>query len=203
MHPAQQAVVDREFDGPAKLSGVSGSGKTCIVVKRAIRLAEENTAGSVLVLTLNRPLAALIDDLIDGCCNGESVRERIKVCCFFDLCADKLLVLEPDKKRLYTEITWKGLEHIDAIWWEYYRFWLNNSAGKVFGPIHGSLCARGIDAEAYLRQELDWVRTATPPAERQAYLDVERVERAGRAIEFKAPWRQIVLQGLKGWENKT
>jgi superfamily I DNA/RNA helicase len=200
MHPAQQAVVDCDFDGPAKLSGVSGSGKTCIIVKRAIRLAETKPDERVLVLTLNRPLAALISDLIDACSSGEPVRERIEVRCFFDLCREKLLEFEPDKERLYTEVTWKGNEHIDEIWREYYRCWLNNRAAKVYEPIHGSLVARGIDAETYLRQELDWVRTATKPDDRQAY--VEHIERTGRAIPFEAPWRRLVLQGLESWERK-
>ena len=55
LHPAQQKVVDANYVGTAQLSGVSGSGKTCVVVRRAMRLAEEPEA-RVLVLTLNRSL---------------------------------------------------------------------------------------------------------------------------------------------------
>ena len=36
LHPEQRAVVDANFGGPASLSGVSGSGKTCVAIHRAI-----------------------------------------------------------------------------------------------------------------------------------------------------------------------
>ena len=199
MHPAQQAVVDCDFDGPAKLSGVSGSGKTCIIVKRAIRLAEAKPDEKVLVLTLNRPLAALIDDLVDACSSGEPVRKRIEVRCFFDLCREKLLEFEPNNERLYTEITWKGNEHIDEIWREHYRCWLNNRAAKVYEPIHASLVARGIDAKrTFVKNSTGCY--STDPNDRQAY--VEQIERTGRAIPFEAPWRRLVLQGLEYREKK-
>ncbi len=51
-HPDQEALVDAEFRGAAKLLGVSGSGKTCVVVRRAVALAERY-GSEVLVLTFN------------------------------------------------------------------------------------------------------------------------------------------------------
>lgn len=36
LHPAQREIVDRNFSGPARLAGVSGSGKTCVVIHRAV-----------------------------------------------------------------------------------------------------------------------------------------------------------------------
>jgi len=41
MHPEQERHVTADYSGPAKLSGVTGSGKTSIAVKRAVRLARE------------------------------------------------------------------------------------------------------------------------------------------------------------------
>ena len=69
MHPEQKAIVEKEFNGPARLSGVSGSGKTCVVVKRAIYLAQKYPAEEILVLTLNKSLAKLIDDLTEYACH--------------------------------------------------------------------------------------------------------------------------------------
>ena len=40
-HPKQQEIIDEDFSGPTLLNGVSGSGKTCIILKRAIRHAME------------------------------------------------------------------------------------------------------------------------------------------------------------------
>src|SRR5262249_41491125 len=56
LHPDQKRVVDEDFDRPALLTGVSGSGKTCALVHRAKRLAELY-GERVLVLTLNETLS--------------------------------------------------------------------------------------------------------------------------------------------------
>ena len=42
MQPEQARVAEKDFTGPAQLSGVSGSGKTCVAIKRALRLAEKS-----------------------------------------------------------------------------------------------------------------------------------------------------------------
>ena len=50
LHPEQEKVVQADYPGVTQLSGVSGSGKTCVAVRRALRFAaslnftlEENT----------------------------------------------------------------------------------------------------------------------------------------------------------------
>jgi excinuclease UvrABC ATPase subunit len=47
------------------VTGVSGSGKTCVLIHRAIRLAHKYPDEPILVLTLNAALAALIESLVD------------------------------------------------------------------------------------------------------------------------------------------
>jgi superfamily I DNA and RNA helicase len=39
LHESQRDLVDREFNEPARLRGVSGSGKTCVLLHRARKLA--------------------------------------------------------------------------------------------------------------------------------------------------------------------
>ncbi|QPM91421.1 3'-5' exonuclease [Pseudooceanicola algae] len=56
LHPAQQEYVDRNFNGPARVIGSAGTGKTVVALHRAARLAE-NTNGRVLLTTFNRKLA--------------------------------------------------------------------------------------------------------------------------------------------------
>ncbi len=56
MHPEQERHVTADYNGPAKLSGVTGSGKTSIAVKRAIRLACEYENEKILVLSLKSSL---------------------------------------------------------------------------------------------------------------------------------------------------
>lgn len=198
LHPDQETVVKRDFGGPAKLIGVSGSGKTCIVVQRAIRLAEMYPNERILILTLNRPLARLIEDMMDAACIPD-IREQIDVMAFFSLCQRLLREYEPQNEKIYDDVTWKSREHIDEIWREFYRCELNNHDAQVLLPVHDSLIARGVNAEQYIREEFDWIRSALPPDRRDRYLDIERT---GRSYPLDRKFRLHLLDGLAAWEKK-
>jgi len=160
LHPEQASVVQADFSGPAQLSGVSGSGKTCVAIHRALRLAETNPRSRVLIVTLNRALAGLIKSLVDAAAPAEVVR-AIEVKSFFQLCQEKLGRFEPGNRRLYSDVSWKLDEHIDEVYREYYRCWANNDAAQIMLPIHHSLIARGVCAETYIREEFDWINPST------------------------------------------
>ena len=66
LHPEQRAAVDADFSGPAQLSGVSGSGKTCVAIHRALRLANISLDRRVLVVTLNKSLAGPVSWTLKG-----------------------------------------------------------------------------------------------------------------------------------------
>ena len=57
LHPAQQGVVDRSYNGPARSSGSAGTGKTVVALHRAARLAREAPDGRVLLTSFSPPLA--------------------------------------------------------------------------------------------------------------------------------------------------
>lgn len=198
LHPDQQKIVDTDYSAPSKLLGVSGSGKTCIVVQRAIRLAEKYTGEKILILTLNRQLASLIEEMVNSACRKE-FREAIYVVPFFKLCQDMLNIYEPNNKKIYDDLTWKSKEHIDEVWREFYRCELNVDDAKVLAPVHDSLISRGVFAEQYIREEFDWIRSAVPKLERQKYVQLERT---GRNFPLDKNYRKIIIQGLEYWENK-
>ena len=199
MHPEQESVVKEDFGGPAQLSRVSGSGKTCVVVRRAVRLAEGNVDLRVLAVTLNRSLAGLIRVLVEAAADT-AIAERIKVISFFELCQELLIEFEPESTRTYQEVSWKMNEHVDEIFREYYRCWHNNDAAAIMLPIHVSLTALGISAETYTREEFDWICSALPQAKREQYLQMQR---AGRKYPIQDHWRRLFLAGLEGWESRA
>ena len=41
LHPAQRATVEREYNGPARVTGSAGTGKTVVALHRAVHLARE------------------------------------------------------------------------------------------------------------------------------------------------------------------
>ena len=198
MHPDQQRFVSESYAGPTKLSGVSGSGKTCVVVRRAIALAEMYPDQKILVLTLNRSLATLIEMLVDKATLAE-LRKRIEVRPFFSLCQSLLAQFEAQNEKLYDDVTWKSREHIDEVWREFYRCELNNSSARVLQRLHDSLIARGLDAESYIREQFDWIRRVTGPDTRKDYL---KMERTGRTYPLDESFRMELLQGLASWEEK-
>ncbi|HRR40634.1 MAG TPA: UvrD-helicase domain-containing protein [Syntrophales bacterium] len=198
MHPEQKKLVERNFSGPAKLVGVSGSGKTAIVVKRAVHLAKQYLGKRILVLTLNRALASLIEDLIDEVCPDEGCRGRIDVYSFWKFCQLKLQSFAPQNRRLYDELTWKTKEHVDEIWGEYFECKVNNDDAKVLTPVNRSLLSRSVFPKDYIRQEFDWIRSACPADAREKYYDIER---HGRTEPFIRDYRAMILKGLKAWED--
>lgn len=76
----------------SQLSGVSGSGETCVAVRRAMRLAK-NEGASVLLPTLNRSLAGMLQQLVDVACSDDVVRSLIEVTSFFELALEYVAVV--------------------------------------------------------------------------------------------------------------
>lgn len=56
LHPAQREYVERDFNGPARVIGSAGTGKTVVALHRAVRLAQDPNA-HVLLTTFNARLA--------------------------------------------------------------------------------------------------------------------------------------------------
>lgn len=197
MHPEQKAIVEKDFNGPARLSGVSGSGKTCVVVKRALYLGQKYPNEQILVLTLNKSLARLIDDLIEYACHKE--RGNIIVKSFWQMCQDELRRFEPYNNKLYDELTWKTNEHVSEVWDEFYHCRENNDDAAILFPIHQSLLVRHIFPKDYLKQEFDYIRSALPLDSRHEYLSLDR---EGRSEPFDKRFREMILAGLSAWEEK-
>lgn len=198
MHPDQESVAFHNFKGPSKLLGVSGSGKTCVVIQRAIFLAKKYPSEKILVVTLNKPLALLIERLLRDLAESE-VMARIEVKPFFTVGQELLNKFEPENTKLYEDTTWKSGEHIDEVWREFYRCELGNEDAKILHDLHDSLIARNIDAEQYIKEEFDWIRSAFPTSRRKGYLQILR---QGRTISLNERQRELLLKGLSAWESK-
>ena len=79
LHPSQRELVDRTFNGPARVAGSAGTGKTIVAIHRAVRLARENPSARILLASFSQPLA--------------------------DAMAKKLLVLAPETGGIVPRIT--------------------------------------------------------------------------------------------------
>ncbi len=60
LHPDQVGVVERSYNGPARVSGSAGTGKTVVALHRAACLAKANPDSRVLLTTFSDALANLL-----------------------------------------------------------------------------------------------------------------------------------------------
>lgn len=57
LHPSQRQLVERDYNGPARVSGTAGTGKTIVALHRAVYLARSNPDARVLLATFSETLA--------------------------------------------------------------------------------------------------------------------------------------------------
>ncbi|WP_373069951.1 UvrD-helicase domain-containing protein [Gemmatimonas sp.] len=80
LHPEQRVFAKKEFNGPARVSGSAGTGKTVVALHRAAGLARRDPQARVLLTTFNEPLAAALRVKLQRLLDGENeVLERIVV----------------------------------------------------------------------------------------------------------------------------
>ncbi len=60
LHPAQREWVERDFAGPARVSGSAGTGKTIVALHRAAFLARVNPDARILLTTFSDTLASAL-----------------------------------------------------------------------------------------------------------------------------------------------
>src|SRR5262249_27120749 len=54
-------LVEQEFDGPVRVSGSAGTGKTVVALHRAARMADRSPTARVLLTTFSDPLAVALE----------------------------------------------------------------------------------------------------------------------------------------------
>jgi mRNA-degrading endonuclease RelE of RelBE toxin-antitoxin system len=80
LHPAQRELVEREYNGPARVAGSAGTGKTIVAVHRAVYLARKYPESRLLLTTFSEPLSnALATKLRHLIGNQPRLGERIEV----------------------------------------------------------------------------------------------------------------------------
>ena len=81
LHPAQRALVERKYTGPARISGSAGTGKTIVALHRAVFLARQQPQARLLLTTFSDALANALSLKLDRLIGNEpALVERIRVC---------------------------------------------------------------------------------------------------------------------------
>lgn len=80
LHPAQKQLVERDYNGPARIAGSAGTGKTIVALHRAVFIARANPDARVLLTTFSETLAnALRTKLRRLISNEPRIGERLEV----------------------------------------------------------------------------------------------------------------------------
>ena len=80
LHPEQRQLVTRDFNGPARVAGSAGTGKTVVALHRAVHLARTMPDCRILLATFSEPLAHALRINIKRLIGNEPrVLERLEV----------------------------------------------------------------------------------------------------------------------------
>ena len=178
LHPEQRQWVERDYNGPARISGSAGTGKTIVALHRAAQLARMHTESRVLLTTFTDTLASALRTKLNRLLGNEPrLGERIDV---HSLNAIGL--------RLYKSHI--GPANIASR--EIVRELLNDAARAVDGHKFG---------QHFLITEWEQVVDAWQLASWDAYRDVQRLGRKTRLPEAQREvlWSiyELLRAGLK------
>ena len=80
LHPVQRQLVERDYNGPARISGSAGTGKTIVALHRAVFLARTNPDDRVLLTTFSDTLANALSTKLRRLISGEPrIGERLEI----------------------------------------------------------------------------------------------------------------------------
>lgn len=162
LHPSQRRLVERNWNGPVRVLGGAGTGKTVVAMHRARWLAKNLPAGDrILFTTFTRNLAADIEHNLRAICTPEEM-ERIEVV-NLDRWVQRLLRGKGYRFRLSFE------RHPDA--------WREAMAKKPLGV--------GF-SDRFFNDEWEQVIQANGVESREEYL---RVARTGRGVRLNRATR--------------
>jgi superfamily I DNA/RNA helicase len=177
LHPDQRKHVEAAHNGASRLIGVSGSGKTCVLVHRASVLAKRYPGEKILVLVLNESLRQLLTSLVAHLCPEEQ-RQQIEILRIYDYCYKAVKTITP--KAVINPVDEISGEDLAICWRDFTN---RPHALEETKNLRPAIKAMLVEPWGYLHDELIWVRTGTGGSqiERRAYLTAER---RGRALQF-------------------
>jgi mRNA-degrading endonuclease RelE of RelBE toxin-antitoxin system len=114
LHPSQRELVSKDFNGPARVSGSAGTGKTIVAVHRAVHLARANSDVRVLLTTFSEALADSLRIRVRRMIHNEPMlAERLEVYSL-DAIALRLYEVHVGKLNLATEVEIRDLLNAEA-----------------------------------------------------------------------------------------
>ncbi len=87
LHPSQRKIVEGDYNGPFRVSGTAGTGKTVVAIHRAVFLARANPEARVLLTTFSDTLADFLRTKVRRLIRSEPrLMERLEVTAIHQVC---------------------------------------------------------------------------------------------------------------------
>lgn len=95
LHPSQREIVERDFSGPARVTGSAGTGKTVVALHRAARAVNDDPHARVLLTTFSRPLANALQSKLRVLLEQDAAKlARVSVASFEDAASELYQLVE-------------------------------------------------------------------------------------------------------------
>ncbi|MEZ9128608.1 3'-5' exonuclease [Vibrio sp. 10N.222.55.B11] len=183
LHPEQKKIAVRDFKGSSRLRGVSGSGKTCVMLHRARYLAKKYKQ-PILLITLTESMRKLLRSLINELCGVEA--SYIHTSTVNGLAENIIDKVHPKGENIYTKASQEIIKqfYIDAV-----------NKVKNHGNYRTSKFRTFDDNKLrkFLIDEIFYIRTRLTHTNFTTYLDTKAFKRVGRVIGLNQDERKIIL----------
>lgn len=101
LHPSQRTIVDQNFNGPARVTGSAGTGKTIVAVHRAARHLREDTKARILLTTFSSPLALSVAEKLNLLMPDEpQILDRATVLSFKGVAKELYMLINGHEPRI-------------------------------------------------------------------------------------------------------
>lgn len=192
LHPEQKKVALKDLAGPARLRGVSGSGKTCVLVHRARHLAKKYREPVVLI-TLTDSLRRLLVRLVNDLCGVE--RGLISAMTISAFAKQVVHNLHPQSSRFYSALRDDQQPRLvdDAV-----------AAMRAHSDFPRTPMASMSSGElyAFVRDEIIFVRGRLRDSDLDQYLDAKSFQRRGRRLALNEVARRVCSAGISMYAER-
>jgi superfamily I DNA/RNA helicase len=192
LHPEQKAIAEKDFRGPARLRGVSGSGKTSVLVHRARYLAKKYRQ-PVLLVTLTESMRKLLDHLADDLCGVE--RGLLLTITMSALAKQVIQDVHPQSSKFYSLITADLQDQVIAEVLQRVRAHQDIARTPLHVMTNDALFE-------FLKDELSYVRGRLRSADLDRYLDTHSFQRRGRGTGLPEIGRRVLLDAIRHYESQ-
>jgi len=189
LHPEQKKIAVADISGASRLRGVSGSGKTCVLIHRARYLAKKY-GEPVLIVTLTDSMRRLLEFLVISLCGAE--RSLIHLSTMASVARDVVRSIHPEGERWYMMADTLRSDALEVA---------TKAASKTASQDGVALQKMShANLRQFLDDEISYVRSRLLPAEYNKYLEPS-FRRVGRKQALGESARRVVLASIRAYDE--